>query len=179
MYLAHGKDISALEDMLYLAASLATCSFDTLLSPAAMEDRICGIPHFGTFRSKEIWLDAFHELLQNGSRYSLDSSQQAQIRSEMLRAGDLGPGPRRLVRWVAGACVSKNPFTKAEVREYKELVGHMAQHFAQRFGVEGRMQVYFQIPRGVQRHHGLVHWPWHRIYTVHRACGVAQSCFRF
>ena len=99
------------------ASCLATLTRATLVSPAAMEEFISGISHFGTFRSKEVWLDAFAIMVRNATRFGLNGEEVSRIEQEYvcfifflggqecMAIGEPGPGPRRLIRFIAGAPV--------------------------------------------------------------------------
>eukprot|EP00959_Pyramimonas_sp_CCMP1952_P053199 1112890-Pyramimonas_sp.AAC.1 len=53
----------------------------------------------------------------------------------------MGPGPRRLLRWCAGACAAKDPLTKRDESEFEDAHDRLFQHFVKRFGIHGVVQV--------------------------------------
>lgn len=55
----------------------------------------------------------------------------------------MGLGPRRVLRWCAGACASKDPLKKQEQQDFAEVHDALFNHFTQRFDIEGIVQVYF------------------------------------
>ena len=59
------RQLSALEDAILLTTHLALWPSGDLVSPAAIDARIAGIPYFQYFRSKEIWLDIVDTLAAN------------------------------------------------------------------------------------------------------------------
>ena len=146
IYLA-GSDrgLSAVEDALMISCCLAGCSLTDLQSPAMMEALISDISYFGVFRSKEIWLDPAHIMLGDPERFNLSADASNRIASEILTVGDAGPGPRRLIRFVAGDPVHKAEFTKKEQTKYAELCDGMLVHFQERFQIRGTIQAYFQM----------------------------------
>ena len=78
-----------------IALSLAPLTSSTLLSPAGMERALSKeTPFFGTFRSKEVWLDPFEFMLRYPERFAVSDAAAAKIRSEMMRVGEPGPSPR-------------------------------------------------------------------------------------
>ena len=78
-----------------IALSLAPLTSSTLLSPAEMERALSKeTPFFGTFRSKEVWLDPFEFILRYPERFAVSDAAAAKIRSEMMRVGEPGPSPR-------------------------------------------------------------------------------------
>eukprot|EP00959_Pyramimonas_sp_CCMP1952_P475078 9504000-Pyramimonas_sp.AAC.2 len=145
LYLKVGHNLCALEDALVFAATLADCSWYDLTSPAKMEALIAGAPHFGTFRSKEIWIDAAEIILQSPDRYHLSPADTSRVSEELLLVGEPGPGPRRVIRFVAGDPVSKDPFSIAEVQKYKDVTESILKHFQMRFKIDGAIQAWFQV----------------------------------
>lgn len=145
IYISKDNGLTALEDLLMVASLLAGCSHASLKSPLEMEGIIVSAPHFGTFRSKEIWLDTAEILLHDPERFDLTLADVSRIKEEVLTVGQAGPGPRRLIRFVAGDAVTKGVFIQKEEVKYNDLIQDMLLHFQQRFQVEGVIQTYFQM----------------------------------
>ena len=97
-------------------------------------------PFFGTFRSKEVWLDPFEFMLRYPERFAVSDAAAAKIRSEMMRVGEPGPGPRRLLRWAGGGVVSKKPFTEKEKTQYAHLIDELHSHLEARYQIKGTIQ---------------------------------------
>ena len=144
VYLARGHNLTALQDLAMAASGILDMTEEELLSPALAEIRLAELKFFGTFRSKEIWLDVFHELKDQAGFYGLSAEEVARIDEEVLRVGDPGPGPRRLLRFVSGRPVNKDVFKPAEKDAIAALDADVLQHFQDRFGVRGTIQGYFQ-----------------------------------
>ena len=66
------------------------------------------------------------------------------IKSGIVQIGERGPGPRSLVRFVAGSPCEKDEFSHSELKAYAEVGATSCEHFQKRFNVEGRVQAYFQ-----------------------------------
>ena len=92
VYLARGKNLTAIQDLVMFASALLGMSEDVLLSPALADNCIIAIPYFSFFRSKEIWLDVFHQLVTNRNFYGLSNEQVQRIEKELLEVGEPGPG---------------------------------------------------------------------------------------
>ena len=61
-------------------------------------------------------------MLSDPKRFQLSPDAISAITGEMLTVGDAGPGPRRLIRFVAGDAVRKDPFTTKEKTKYADLI---------------------------------------------------------
>ena len=81
----------------------------TMTSPIATETAIYSVPYYQSFRSKEVWLHAFAVILQHAPVFTLSDVEANVISAEVFLAGDAGPGPRRLARFVAKFPSSKDP----------------------------------------------------------------------
>ena len=101
------------------------------------------IPGFQSFRSKEVWLCAFAALCRNPYTFGLPEGRVRTIGEEMLRIGEMGPGPRRLLRWCAGVTATKDALRKSEKSDFAEVHDCLFRHFSQRFDIKGIVQVYF------------------------------------
>ena len=146
VYVSRGKNNqSPIEDLVLFAVHIAQCPVDYMLSPRAMERYIVAIPFFSTSRSKEVWLDAVQLLLSHPDMYALTGDEVEQLISESQVVGEPGPGPRRLLRWVAGDAVSKDTFLVNEEEKYAELTEDIISHLQSRLGVVGRVQALFQV----------------------------------
>lgn len=139
------SSISAMQDLVLFASFVATCSEEVLLSPSRVDAAIAGLPFFGSFRSKEIWLDVYALLLNGPSWCQITDEERDRMSSELLTTGEPGPGPRKLIRWVAGDVATKADFTAAEKLRYADLTSEMHEHFSQRFGITGVTQSFFQF----------------------------------
>ena len=57
-------------------------------------------------------LDGFFALLRHPFHFSLNGEDMKGISEEMKSVGEMGPGPRRLLRWCAGVVVKKDEFRR-------------------------------------------------------------------
>ena len=117
-----------------------------------MEEFLCDLTFWGTFRSKEIWLDAVDIVTKHCDKFSVDGGTLQSMQKEALVVGEPGPGPRRLIRFCAGAVIRKDPFTKEEQNQYKPLMDEMFEHFSARFETKGFIQVCFlwcEVSKGI------------------------------
>ena len=143
MYTFMKRQVAPIEDLFTFASAMLLVDRETLLSPARMETYISQLSWFGVFRSKEVWLDAFAEMLRDPVFYSLQEAEQRRIRAELLTTGSPGPGPRRLCRFIAGRIAHKGNYTAEELRTLGDLDNGILQHFQERFQQEGVIQGYF------------------------------------
>lgn len=146
------ENVAALDEYLLLAVTFATWPESALLSPVKFESFMITVPGFQSFRSKEVWLDGFDCLIRHRGAFALSDDDVVQIRLEMDSVGERGPGPRRLLRWCAGAAATKDPLRVAESENYKDVGDALFTHLQERFDLRGRVQTYFvecEVSKGV------------------------------
>ena len=124
-------------------ASLLSFSEEVLLSPRLLDKAIGDISYFGSFRAKEIWIDLAVVVVNNALPLQLSTDECARINDELLSAGTLGPGPRRLLRFFGGTCIRKVEFTVREAERFRDIETHMLEHFQERFSITGYIQKLF------------------------------------
>jgi hypothetical protein len=66
--------LSAIQDLVVIASTLASLSVVELLSPSTVEARFCDMPFFASFRSKEVWLDAYALMQEHPDWYALSAA---------------------------------------------------------------------------------------------------------
>ena len=130
-------------EFIIVAIHLVSWTDDVFLSPALFENHMMQVPGFQSFRSKEVWLDGFSALLRHPFHFSLDPSDTARISTEMLTVGEMGPGPRRLLRWCVGVVVKKDPLRKQERQSFQGVHDSLFEYFQTRFRLVGVVQTYF------------------------------------
>eukprot|EP00959_Pyramimonas_sp_CCMP1952_P066743 1393330-Pyramimonas_sp.AAC.1 len=62
--------------------------------------------------------------------YKLSSDEADRIKAEVLLVGDLGPGPRRLLRWCAGAVATKDVLRVGETEAFADLLNSLTEHIS-------------------------------------------------
>ncbi len=81
------RKLSAPQNLMLFACHLAKVNEKTLMTPTLLEASITQPPFFGTFRSKEIWLDVFNILLNNPTWCCVSQTERDLIAAEIEIAG--------------------------------------------------------------------------------------------
>ena len=82
MFLDRRDGLSPCQDMLILILTVLTWDEECFLSPRLLEKHLADIKYFGTFRSKEVWLDFAYMLLEHPSWYDLSLADCGRIQAE-------------------------------------------------------------------------------------------------
>ena len=82
MFLDRRDGLSPCQDMLILILTVLTWDEEFFLSPRLLEKHLADIKYFGTFRSKEVWLDFAYMLLEHPSWYDLSLADCGRIQAE-------------------------------------------------------------------------------------------------
>ena len=64
--------------------NILTADEATLLSPRKMEEFLCDLTFWGTFRTKEIWLDAVDVVTKHCDKFSVDGGTLQSMQKEAI-----------------------------------------------------------------------------------------------
>ena len=88
------QNLSAIQDLIWYSINILAADEATLLSPRKMEEFLCDLTFWGTFRSKEIWLDAVDIVTKHCDKFSVDGGTLQSMHKEALVVGEPGLGSR-------------------------------------------------------------------------------------
>ena len=81
------QNLSAIQDLIWYSINILAADEATLLSPRKMEF-LCDLTFWGTFRSKEIWLDAVDIVTKHCDKFSVDGGTLQSMQKEALVVGE-------------------------------------------------------------------------------------------
>ena len=78
------QNLSAIQDLIWYSINILAADEATLLSPRKMEEFLCDLTFWGTFRTKEIWLDAVDIVTKHCDKFSVDGGTLQSMQKEAI-----------------------------------------------------------------------------------------------